>query len=43
MRAAPHQLLGLGAEKAEDAVDAFVNLILGVVGGAVEEQKVHYA
>jgi predicted phage terminase large subunit-like protein len=36
------QLLGFGAEKHDDAVDALVYLILGLVGDAIEEQKVHY-
>lgn len=36
------QLLGFGAEKHDDAVDALVYLILGVIGDGVEEQKVYY-
>ena len=36
------QLLGFGAEKHDDAVDALVYLILGVIGDVIEEQKVHY-
>ena len=36
------QLLGFGIEKHDDAVDALVYLILGLVGEGVEEQKVHY-
>jgi predicted phage terminase large subunit-like protein len=36
------QLLGFGAEKHDDAVDALVYLILGVIGDGIEEQKVHY-
>jgi phage terminase large subunit-like protein len=36
------QLLGFGAEKSDDAVDALVYLILGLVGDGIEEQKVHY-
>lgn len=36
------QLLGLGSEKHDDAVDALVYLILGLVGDGIEEQKVHY-
>lgn len=36
------QLLGFGAEKHDDAVDALVYLILGLVGDGIEEQKVHY-
>jgi predicted phage terminase large subunit-like protein len=36
------QLLGFGSEKHDDAVDALVYLILGLVGDGIEEQKVHY-
>jgi phage terminase large subunit-like protein len=36
------QLLGFGAEKHDDAVDALIYLILGVIGDGIEEQKVHY-
>lgn len=36
------QLLGFGVEKHDDAVDALVYLILGLVGGAIEEPKVRY-
>jgi predicted phage terminase large subunit-like protein len=36
------QLLGFGIEKHDDAVDALVYLILGLVGEGIEEQKVHY-
>jgi predicted phage terminase large subunit-like protein len=36
------QLLGFGIEKHDDAVDALVYLILGLVGDGIEEQKVHY-
>ena len=36
------QLLGFGGEKHDDAVDALVYLILGLVGEGIEEQKVHY-
>lgn len=36
------QLLGFGVEKHDDAVDALVYLILGVIGDGIEEQKVHY-
>jgi hypothetical protein len=36
------QLLGFGGEKHDDAVDALVHLILGLVGDGIEEQKVHY-
>jgi phage terminase large subunit-like protein len=36
------QLLGFGAEKRDDAVDALVYLILGVVGDGIEEKAVHY-
>jgi predicted phage terminase large subunit-like protein len=36
------QLLGFGSEKYDDAVDALVYLILGLVGDGIEEQKVHY-
>lgn len=36
------QLLGFGAEKHDDAVDALVYLVLGVIGDGIEEQKVHY-
>lgn len=36
------QLLGFGAEKHDDAVDALVYLILGVIGDGIEEQKVHF-
>jgi hypothetical protein len=37
------QLLGFGSEKRDDAVDALVYLILGLVGDGIEEQKVHYS
>lgn len=36
------QLLSFGAERHDDAVDALVYLILGLVGDGIEEQKVHY-
>jgi predicted phage terminase large subunit-like protein len=36
------QLLGFGSEKHDDAVDALVYLILGLVGDGIEEQKVHF-
>jgi hypothetical protein len=36
------QLLGFGVEKHDDAVDALVYLILGLVGDGIEEQRVHY-
>jgi predicted phage terminase large subunit-like protein len=36
------QLLGFGAEKHDDAVDALVYLILGVIGDGIEETKIHY-
>jgi hypothetical protein len=36
------QLLGFGIEKRDDAVDPLVYLILGLVGDAIAEQKVHY-
>jgi predicted phage terminase large subunit-like protein len=36
------QLLGFGGEKHDDAVDALVYLILGVIGDGIEEQRVHY-
>jgi predicted phage terminase large subunit-like protein len=36
------QLLGFGSEKHDDAVDALVYLILGVIGDGIEEQKVHF-
>jgi predicted phage terminase large subunit-like protein len=36
------QLLGFGGERHDDAVDALVYLILGVIGDGIEEQKVHY-
>lgn len=36
------QLLGFGIETHDDAVDALVYLILGVVGDGIEEPKVHY-
>jgi predicted phage terminase large subunit-like protein len=36
------QLLGFGVEKHDDAVDALVYLILGLVGEGIEPQKVHY-
>jgi phage terminase large subunit-like protein len=36
------QLLGFAVEKHDDAVDALVYLILGLVGDGIEEQKVHY-
>jgi hypothetical protein len=34
--------LGFGVEKHDDAVDALVYLILGLVGEGIEPQKVHY-
>jgi predicted phage terminase large subunit-like protein len=37
-----NQLLGFGAERYDDLVDALVYLIRGVAGEAIEEQKVHY-
>jgi hypothetical protein len=36
------QLVGLGIEKHDDLCDACVRLILGLVGDAIEEKKVHY-
>ncbi len=36
------QLFGFGSEKHDDAVDALVYLILGLVGDGIEEKKVHY-
>jgi predicted phage terminase large subunit-like protein len=36
------QVLGFGGEKHDDACDALVYLILGLVGDGIEEQKVHY-
>jgi predicted phage terminase large subunit-like protein len=36
------QLLGFGAEKHDDAVDALVYLILGQVSDRIEQQKVNY-
>jgi len=36
------QLFGFGSEKHDDAVDALVYLILGVIGDGIEEAKVHY-
>jgi hypothetical protein len=36
------QLLGFGSEKHDDACDALVYFILGVIGDGIEEQKVHY-
>jgi hypothetical protein len=36
------QLVGLGIEKHDDLCDACVWLILGLVGDAIEEQKVHF-
>jgi predicted phage terminase large subunit-like protein len=36
------QLLGFGSEKHDDAVDALVYLILGLVGDGIEEQKIQY-
>lgn len=36
------QLLGFGSEKHDDAMDALVYLILGVIGDGIEEQKVHH-
>jgi hypothetical protein len=36
------QLFGFGGEKHDDAVDALVYLIHGLVGDGIEEQKVHY-
>ena len=36
------QLLRFGSEKHDDAVDALVYLILGLVGDGAEEQKLHY-
>jgi hypothetical protein len=36
------QLFGFGSEKRNDACDALVYLILGLVGDGIEEQKVHY-
>ena len=41
-RAALTQLLGFGIESHDDAVDALVYLILGLVGDGIEEQKVHH-
>jgi hypothetical protein len=35
-------LLGFGAEKHDDPVDALVYLLLGVIGDGIEEQKAHY-
>ena len=36
------QLLGFGVEKHDDAVDALVYLILGLVGEGIAPQEVHY-
>ena len=36
------QLLGFGAEKHDDAVDALVYLILGLVGEGISPQDIHY-
>jgi predicted phage terminase large subunit-like protein len=36
------QLFGFGAEKSDDACDAIVYLILGVVRDGIEQQVVHY-
>ena len=36
------QLLRFGSEKHDDAYDALVYLILGLVGDGIEEQKMHY-
>jgi hypothetical protein len=36
------QLFGFGSEKHDDACDALVYLILGLVGDGIEEQKVQY-
>lgn len=36
------QLLGFGVEKHDDAVDALVYLILGLVGEAIAPQEIHY-
>jgi hypothetical protein len=35
------QLLGFGAEKHDDAVDALVYLILGVAGDGIEQKVIH--
>jgi hypothetical protein len=42
MRAALTQLLGFEVERHDDAVDALVYLILGLVRDGIEEQKVYY-
>ena len=36
------QLFGFGSEKFDDAVDALVYLILGIIGDGIEEQKGHF-
>lgn len=36
------QLLGFGAEKHDDAVDALVYLILNVIDDGIEKQKIQY-
>lgn len=36
------QLLGFGSEKHDDAVDALVYLILGLVGDGIEENRINY-
>jgi hypothetical protein len=36
------QLLGFGAEKHDDLVDALVYLILGLVGEGISPMDVHY-
>jgi predicted phage terminase large subunit-like protein len=36
------QLLGFGVEKHDDAVDALVYLILGLVGEGISPQEIHY-
>jgi hypothetical protein len=36
------QLLGFGVEKHDDAVDALVYLILGLVGEGIAPQEIHY-
>lgn len=35
-------LLGFGGEKHDDAVDALVYLILGLIGEGIEEPRVNY-
>jgi len=36
------QLLGFGVEKHDDAVDALVYLILGLIGEGISPHEIHY-